>query len=59
METGGGMPHEVAATLPKTVGKEALLEYGQQVVAALSEAIGSSMVIDSDVQGCSNYIARK
>lgn len=41
LETGAGMEHDVAALIPKIIGKENLLNYARRVFSASEQALGS------------------
>ena len=48
LETGAGMEHDVAATIPKIIGKENMLNYARRVFVASEQALSSLTVSELD-----------
>jgi uncharacterized damage-inducible protein DinB len=48
LETGAGMEHDVAASIPKIIGKENLLNYGRRVFSASEQALGGLNLAELD-----------
>lgn len=46
LEIGAGMEHDVAATIPKIIGKENLLNYARRVFAASDQALSNLTVAE-------------